>query len=718
MSGYPDGPTTPPSPRVQRRALRFAAVCTTLLLTLALAACGITPEAEKTEPLVVPEPLRAPKAEPTQEDVESEVVASDDGEPRTETAFSVHEAPAVSGSVGTDRLKDLSVDLDGDDVNVNFDNMPIPAFINTVFGDILDLSFEMHPGVREEESVVTLRASERQEPAQLFRMAVQVLDNYGVRVLRDGDLLRFVPTAETEDGEIPLLLTGRSLPDVPSSHRPVFQFVPLNTVRNADIRRWLADLFGDRGLKVDDYSKRNALVLQGTPQIVEIALEAIELLDRPSMRSRYSLRIDPAYREAQGLANDLTSMLEAEGYSVSNSPPNGAIFLIPLESTNSVVAFAGSRAILDRIRTWAEELDRPDGDPEQDGVFIYEVQNTRADNIVSVVRDVLGEGGGPATSDDGEDDGNSNRGGGSQQLVLDETRNQILFRGSGEQWQRLRPIIKSMDQASRLALVEVTIAEVTLSDEFDLGIEFALERSGLDATNELSTQGNLGLGSGGLNFTSLSDSGRTQAVLNAFATSDRVSILSTPRLMVRSGESASINVGTEVPFVTSRSTSSDLVEDGDSSILQNIEFRQTGVRLELEPVIHASNRIDLDVNQEVSEAQPNNTSSIDSPQIFDRSIETSLSLRDGGSVMLGGLITNSTNSGTTKVPGLGDIPLVGRLFRREEENNERTELIVIVVPYILDDYEDAESITDAFRERLEIETGETAPLNADEADGD
>ncbi len=176
-----------------------------------------------------------------------------------------------------------------------------------------------------------------------------------------------------------------------------------------------------------------------------------------------------------------------------------------------------------------------------------------------------------------------------------------------------------------------------------------------------------------------------------------MSILSTPRILVKSGEVASIDVGTEVPIITSQATAPDL---NDGSILQSIQYRKTGVLLEIEAVVHSGQRVDLKLSQEVSEAAATDTSDISSPSIFSRRLQTSLSLQDGESTLLGGLISSTRTDGKTKVPLLGDIPVIGRAFQNRRREGTRTELLMLITPYVIEDASQARAITGAIRSRF------------------
>jgi len=259
-----------------------------------------------------------------------------------------------------------------------------------------------------------------------------------------------------------------------------------------------------------------------------------------------------------------------------------------------------------------------------------------------------------------------------------------------------------MDVPTRMVMIEVTVADINLNDQQELGVEWLLENVGIgSATGVLSIlEGTTG--ANGLTYT-LDNAGQTHAVLNAFASKSQVNILSTPRIMVKSGSEATIDVGTEVPIVTSQGTSSDLTTDGTSAILQTIQYRKTGVLLTVKPVIHSGNRIDLEITQEVSESRPNTTSNISSPVIFTRKIITSLGLNDGGSVLLGGLISSVADKGYSGVPILNEIPVLGRLFRVEKRSEVRNDMIMLIVPYIIDNSKEAEEITKMFKQQFSKE---------------
>ena len=191
-------------------------------------------------------------------------------------------------------------------------------------------------------------------------------------------------------------------------------------------------------------------------------------------------------------------------------------------------------------------------------------------------------------------------------------------------------------------------------------------------------------------------------MLNALASTSRVRVLANPTVMARNGEAAMIQVGSEVPVVSSQQTtggSTVAVPGGDlqPNVLQTIQYRQTGVILKVRPVIHAGGRIDLDVEQEVSSASATKTGVSASPTISTRRVSTKLSVVDGATVLLGGLMTETASNADTGVPLLKDIPYAGSLFKSSDNSRDRTELVMLITPYVIADEFEARAMSDAFR---------------------
>lgn len=609
------------------------------------------------------------------------------------------------------------------EVLLNLNNLPLPAFINEVFGNILGLDFQISPEVADKKDLVSVRISNKRSKKYVYSIARDVLESYGVALVRSDEYMRFVIGRTEASNEAPILLTGAALPSVPESHRPVIYIRSLEVITPADAYNMVRSIFQQQSeLIVERDNPRNAIRIQGPSELVQNAAKVLDMLDQPLLRGHHVLRVSPEYTTPKELAERLTKMLGAQGYEVGAQNTNTV--LVPVDSLGALFVFTPSLDMQVLVRRWVAELDQvpPANAGGEAGLFWYSVKNTPAADLAATLNAVLGGGGG-AVFDESRDDrrlqgrepiGSADKGAASAiasttqgSFVVNEARNMLLFRGEGEHWRQLLPVIKELDVAPDQVLVEVVVAEVTLTDQFRFGIEWALnEISAAGAIGNL-TSGfgsgapGSGLDAGGLLWTSISGSGNTRIALNAFASSNKVTILQTPKILVRSGEQASVRVGTEVPIITRQATGDETI-DGTSAIIQDVQFRKTGVQLTVLPRVFSDGRIDLEISQEVSEAQPNQTSTINSPTILTRNVETRLSLQDGSSVLLGGLISNSESKGDSRVPFLGDIPWLGQLFRTDSTSADRTELMVLVVPYRVRTPQQAQAISDAFRQQLRL----------------
>jgi general secretion pathway protein D len=521
-------------------------------------------------------------------------------------------------------------------------------------------------------------------------------------------------------------VNGRTLPDVPQSHRPIFMFVPMKTVGKDKVAEWVKDALKGKDIQVLQDASRNAVLLKGKPDLVNQALSIIEVLDQPLMRGKYSTSIEPAFVKVEALSKNLRDVLKAEGYDAAIKSTVGSIILVPLEGTNQLVVFAASQQVLNHVRDWVGVLDRRQQMSIDQGIFTYEVRNTEAAHIVDLLNSfengVQPEARAQTGREKSPDTAISDRTTGSQStnqqstavinggnFVVDTNRNTIIYKGSGQAWLELLPVIQTLDKAAPSVLIEVLLAEVTLNDSEQTGFEFVANGTqtvgGKVYSSTMKTLGGLGLGSSGLSAT-LDNAGETRAMLNLFYENKRAEIRSRPRLMVKSGQQATIDVGTEIPTISSNTQS---LNTDNAPILQSINYRKTGVRLTVMPIVHSSGHVDIEIDQELSEAQPNKSSSIDSPSVFNRKIQTTVTLQDGGSILLGGLISSSKSMGDTGVPLLGKMPIIGRLFRADSDTSARTELMVMIIPYVINTPAEGQAITESIQQAFQQPEIEASP---------
>lgn len=659
----------------------------------------------------VPDPLRLPAPVEQASDRALVGATTPENESLRERPTPALPNDGTSFSAGVNTRDTIPPGLTGAPVSVNVSNLPIPTFVNEVLGDMLNLNFQLDPAVEGLTELVSLRTSTPQPPADLYRIARQVLGDYGVQMLVNGNVVRLQMAPAGTRLDPPIIYSGRALPDVPITHRPVFYLMNLDAIRSSEANRWMKAIYGEE-VKVEESTERNALLISGRPEKVREAVEALRVFDRPYMRGRASIRLEPAFLSAAELAAKLTEVLVAEGYGASSTlGVPASVLVLPVPAVNSVILFASDATILRHAIDWAHELDRPNPAAGGRSMFYYPVKNTRATDIAAILGSVnSGDAsqqlnaatatGAPAAAPAPVTQASAGR-----NLIVDEPRNALIFQGDPAEWERLLPLIRQMDKETRQVMIEMTIAEVTLDDNEEFGVSwFAKGNTGrFNGRFNFGTLPVAGAAAGGPGLSYLLDvAGESRALLKAFADDSRVSILSTPRLMVKSGEEASIDVGTEVPTITARQTSPQQT-DGNTGLLQSIQYRKTGIILSVKPTVYSDDRVDIELNQEVSEALPLGADdTTGSPSIFNRSVKTSLSLRDGGSIVLGGLMSNRTTTSGNGIPYLKDVPLVGNLFKSQSHKKNKTELVLMIVPYIVGSDQRAQELTDAIGNSLQL----------------
>ena len=636
----------------------------------------------------LPEPIRPPTP---QEEV-AEAIGPTPEEPGELVMTPTPGVPVGPGMAeGAD--DQLGEDLTGEPIAISFNGVPLAAFIDELFNERLGLSHHISPTLAEKTDLVTLRVLDPLPPAELFAYARRVLESYGVLIRGEDDgTLTFVDSDDISSGEIPILRTGRALPEVPATHRTIFQLVSLKVIRANDIAGLLATLISGLDLEVHELPERGAVLLEGSLRTVDAAVAMIEVLDQPLLIGRRGLVVEPAFLQVDDMASDLTSVLEAQGYAVEQSGRGigAGVILLPLTTVNKLVVFAADPEVLDRVREWAKVLDVQREAAVEDGWFTYAVRNTLAANLSTTLDRIMGIDAGGSADDEGQRGARQTSAG--ARLFVDEDRNLVFFKGSGKEWANIRAMIEKLDQPVPSVLIEVLLAEVTLSDKEESGIEY-LARIGLDGRN-VDAQ----LTGGGLTLT-LDGAGETRALLRMAYEDNRVVIRSRPRLVVKSGEQARLYGGTDIPVLSQRAEGTQV--EGSTSIVQQIDYKRTGVDLQITPIVQANGLVDLTVSQQLSEARA--TGAVDlTPSILTRQLETSMTLRDGQSVLIGGLISESQSQGRSGIPGLGRIPVVGRLFRADSYQKDRTELLVMVIPYVIVDSRQGHELLKQIEGQLEL----------------
>lgn len=619
-------------------------------------------------------------------------------------------------------------------VSIVLDGVPLSAFIDVIFGSELQFPLSIDRSVRDRSDMVSLRIAQPQSAETIYRLAAEVLRNYGVVISQSGGMLRFYTAGANASSSN--VVVARSSPQLPTGARQVFVVVPLVARQANVVTNELRNMFAQNpAVQINEVMGASAIMLSGPADAVRDAANALMQVDRAGIGQKGSVRVEPQFLSAEVLGKALREVLLAQGYSIqggSISEP-GVLNFVTLPAANVLMVFSESRPALEAVAYWAEALDKPNPNDGIGGAYVYAPRHTTVTSLLPVVSALVtgapsgGVGGaatmpnqqpmtaspngGPvagvgmgssSTMSQGTSSGATIVAGANGQIVADPVRNLLVYQGDPQRWRAMQSVLARLDVPTRQVVIEVTVAEVTLTDEYSHGVEWALRNVDV---NGMSGPLSILKGSAkaeGLVWSALSSSGQVRATLNLFAKDSRVNILSTPRIMVKSGEHAQIQVGDEVPVITSQATAADLpVTGGNSTILQNVTYRKTGVLLDVQAVVHSSQRVDLTITQEVSQAVTTDTSTISSPTISSRKATTSLTLPDGQSLLLGGLIDSTSTRGKSKVPLLGDIPIIGNVFSTRRNDGRRTELLMLITPYIISDESEGRALTEVVKKRFE-----------------
>ena len=696
-----------------------------VLCVLAIALAGCAAE----EPFVRTKLDREPRVK-TQESAEFNADPSDMQKQKTTAFYQTPKPPtAMRGAAGSPPPAPLAKGSGETVASINLESMPLPQFVTAVFNGILKLNVSMDPQVAQRTDMVSLRTGKPQTDEQIFHAAQMVLRSYGVAVREFNGLVRATPENSTQSGTLPEIRRGRAQPDVPEGLRPIFYLAELENTNVGQAVNWIRTLFPGRITATED-AQRNSIMLSGQSDAVKAALEALQLLDQPLMRGRLSARIVPVFWSSEEMAKRLVEMLNAEGYAASQSAmAPSPVLVLPIAPVNSVIVFASSQNVLNHVLRWAQELDQ--APPGRGGGYItYHVRNTDATDLAAVLKDVMGETTGMAagvtTPSAAGATGTASsmpaaipaaRSSGSR-VVVNKQGNSLIIKTTPAEYQQWYGLLQELDRPSRTALIMATVAEVYLEEKEEFGFTWMLNQFKINGhLINTGTSASPGTTSSVANETFriavANSSGDPRALLTAMANDNRTKLLANPSIMTRNGETATIQVGQEVPITTS-TISTAATSNAGTTTQNNVQYRSTGVILKVKPIIHSGGRIEIDVSQEVSSAAKNETSGISSPIISTRKIDTKLSVSEGNTILLGGLMRSDTSKNIGGIPYLKDIPYVGALFRTSYSTSEnRTELIVMLTPYIVEDDFDARSVTEAFRNQFSW-AKEAAPLKARE----
>ncbi|GHC65474.1 type II secretion system protein GspD [Gemmobacter tilapiae] len=586
---------------------------------------------------------------------------------------------------GRGKSQAIVVPSDGEKVELALVNASIEAAAKAVLGDTLQQNYVVADGL---EGSITIQTTGPVPKSALLDLFEASLAANGAQLRNEGGILRIVGGTS---GNTTFRVAGTGGVDGSS-----IVVAPLRFISGSEMAKLLEPLTL-QGLNVVVEKERNLLLLSGSGPLLESALDALNLFDVDVLQGKSVALVQLRSAEPEALVSELTKIFEAE----EGGMLNGVVEFIPNPRLKSILVVSSRSIYVDRAQRWIRELDKS---AAGSSVYMatYPLQNRSASEVAPILNSMMAESG--SSSSGGKEEvtlaamsegGASGGGSGGARVAADDSRNALIVRGTREDHDQVAYLLSSLDSAARQVLLEATIAEVVLKDELSVGTRWFLSRGNWDLNfGPAARKGH----QGGNGFSAVFGVGGADMALTALASVTEVKIISAPTLMVLDNKEGILQIGDQVPIATQSEVSAD---SANAPVLTQVDYRDTGIILRVKPRIGNGGKVLLDITQEVSAVKTTETTGgIASPTISQRKIQTSVSLGDGQTLALGGLVQEQDDSGSTETPGLGKVPVVGNLFKSKDSSKTRTELLILIRPRVVEDDGDAADATAYWRNKL------------------
>jgi len=628
-------------------------------------------------------------------------------------------------NTATAQVEGAQPEQDQNTFTLNLKNTDINSLIATVSKQT-GRNFVVDPRVKAK---VTVISTDPVSADGLYEVFLSVLQVHGYSAVPAGDLIKIVPDVTAKQGPVPIL--GE---DSNPSDQLVTQVIAVVNVPAAQLVPILRPMVPQQG-HLAAYAATNSLIVTDRASNIQRLMEIIRRIDRPDNEEIEVVRLNhAAASEIVGTLNSLQSN------NVGGPQGPGAIQLVADDRTNSVL-ISGDRAARVRVRGLIAHLDTPIESGGNTRVVYLKFAN--AEDMVTILQGVSqGQAAVGATTTDsggapnvtppvqptpqGQQPANNvaqrpqnnavtprsaaETGESSVDIQADPNTNALIITAPPDEMQNILAVVRQLDIRRAQVLVEAVIAEITEDNTREFGINFLLDGTDSDAPVGFS---NLGGGTdGALGIAGALESGLPPASLGAglslalgrfgsgeidfgflvraIASDADNNILSTPSIVTLDNEEAEIIVGENVPFVTGQQLSTN-----NDNPFQTVERQDIGLTLKVKPQINDGNTIKMELEQEVSSVNPTAVTGAADITTSKRSIKTTVLVDDGQTLVLGGLIDDQISDVEEKVPLLGDIPVLGRLFRFRTTTKTKQNLMIFLHPVILRDNDSATQLSNS-----------------------
>jgi len=588
-------------------------------------------------------------------------------------------------------------------VSIDFNNVDINVFIKFM-SELTGTNFVVDQRVKGKVTIISPSKISLNEAYKVFE---SVLEVHGFTTVQSGEVVKVIPAPDARSKNIETKLREES--SAPED-RIVTQLIPLKYANPVDIKRLFTPMVSKSSV-ILAYAPTNILIITDVYSNIKRLLKILKEIDITGIGQQISV-IPIEYAEATRLVNLLTTVFKPSR-TKGKAATQKTITMVADERTNIIVMLASEVDSL-RIKRLIAMIDKetPRG---KGSIHVYYCKHATAEELAKVLQDLPSQ----QTGTKAPKSKAPSVVAGKVRISADKATNSLIIMADKEDYNVLLGVIQKLDIPRSMVYIESLIMEVDMSTSFNIGIDWSAFgqttingkdavvgggfRSGFVKPSEL-LQGGLtvGLISEPLKIAGF-DVSNISAIINAVKTDDDFRILSTPQILTTDNEEARITVGENRPFQT-RSTT-----DVSGGTFESFEYRDVGKILKITPHVTEGRLVRMQIDLEVTaiDQKATLTTSSTLPVTLKRTITTTVIVKDQQTVVIGGLIDDSTTESENKVPVLGDIPILGWLFRKRAEETIKTNLYVFLTPRVIKNPGEATGIFQQKKDHIDtIKEGE------------
>lgn len=609
------------------------------------------------------------------------------------------------------------VRMDGDEsISLFFDDADIFEVAHTVFGEILKMNYLIDPRVKGR---VTFRSVRPIKKKDLLPVVSTLFRLNGVSIVEESGIYRIIPLSEISKEPVEIEF-GRSSMALQVKGISLIQIIPLNFMSASQMKTILQP-FLSKDAAITEVPEKNCLIISDTDENMKRLLQIVETFDDELFED---VKVEMFVFKNFNVRDVIDNLRGAFPMLLTNEKDTLRVKLLPIEKLNALLVVAPSEKHLEHIRKWVNLIDTT-FEGASPKIYVYPLQNSKSKHISEILHEMLFSGAKTAsTSKPPAQTQTASKAAAPQaaqgisispleeslvtpgtKIFPDEITNSLIILTTPRDYPIIEDAIKKIDTVPRQVLIEALVAEVTLRDKLEFGIEwfikshFSLDKTPLTGftaagSQSLSFDPTKPLAGTGFTFAAVDAADVVRGLLQTLATESKVKVIASPHIMASDNREAKIQVGKQVPVQTSTSVTSG------GETVTSIQYRDTGVVLSVKPQINESGLVSLEIKQEVSSVDPE-AGVGGNPIIANRMAETSVVVQNEQTIVIGGLIQESKSLTREGIPLLKDIPILGYLFGYTTNADERTELVVMITPRVVRSVDEARIVTDDFKKKLE-----------------